>query len=643
VYADFPTSISSFQFAIEYDTSVMTLDTLIFASNVASAFNTSYSLIEEGKIRCLVFTFGSPVTFNEETELLTMHYDIELKKQGVFPIEFGDAIGTEFTDGDNNILPFVSTNGAVILQSPFAQLQIADSLITTGLREVCLPLIADFFPTLSSFRYDLEWDPDQLNLTDVRLGNNPLGLVTDDLRLSPGRLTLGRSGNVSDSISRLPIFTELLQLCFMGNADAGGSAITFNTDSSFYLIPWLDSVRSISSILDPGGLAYRSDLADYEVGLSIGAAESMPDESTVCIPIIVNEFNQIDIFTLALNWYSPLPSGLAPQLVSIRDPHPNLEAEALNYLIHQSGYQAKIGYTPSNPGGASIPARDTLFNLCYAITDGCSTAFISPTRDNHFTRYERFSDQTYPVPHQISQGAIAMQRGLVDLRLDTFSTSDQNEVLQLNLRSLRETLPVQGNLTLNFSTDSLTLVSVTADASLTNANISFEEQPEGATISIQIGSFVANNVWLPGSWFTLTFTKDFDKGVVKVGLDKHFGRNLSAVKDNQSIRVPTVLSPGLLSVTTPTAVNGSVSLPVSVYPSPIANGQELQLEAAQLAGLTASLKLLDITGRLMNTTILHFDSTGRASSPVPGLPAGIYVLRLSTAVGDLAQKIIIKR
>ncbi|GAB3833758.1 T9SS type A sorting domain-containing protein [Hymenobacter jeollabukensis] len=84
-------------------------------------------------------------------------------------------------------------------------------------------------------------------------------------------------------------------------------------------------------------------------------------------------------------------------------------------------------------------------------------------------------------------------------------------------------------------------------------------------------------------------------------------------------------------------------LQLDVYPNPAAGGTAFQVSAAQLSGAQATLTLLNALGQTVTTKQLSVRG-GLLSGEVTtaGLPAGVYLLRLTTAGGTSTQRLQIR-
>ena len=80
----------------------------------------------------------------------------------------------------------------------------------------------------------------------------------------------------------------------------------------------------------------------------------------------------------------------------------------------------------------------------------------------------------------------------------------------------------------------------------------------------------------------------------------------------------------------------------NISPNPISRTATVKYTLVEPGNVT--LKLFDISGQLVQTIARHINSKqGNAVLNCDKLPAGIYVLRLETARGNLTKKIIVSR
>lgn len=162
-------------------------------------------------------------------------------------------------------LPLVLAALLCVANGLFSQsvviLSIPDIVAPEGTTEVCVPVVADTFPNIVTVQFSLEWDTTQLELTELRLGDNPYGF--DGMYSSmpvANSITIAYIPSDSRGVTLEP-GTVLLEACFNTTMMEGASTISFDgflpsefsqDDGTFAAVP---------NTLNPGSISYGSNAA----------------------------------------------------------------------------------------------------------------------------------------------------------------------------------------------------------------------------------------------------------------------------------------------------------------------------------------------------------------------------------------------
>lgn len=118
----------------------------------------------------------------------------------------------------------LSAQSRVVLSVP--------DVIATGLEElICVPVVADSFPSIVSTQFSLAWDSTEVRFEEVRLGNDPLGLggtATSSPRNDQFRVSFIPSNAMGISLDP---GTVMFELCFSPKNDVGFTRIGFDGES----------------------------------------------------------------------------------------------------------------------------------------------------------------------------------------------------------------------------------------------------------------------------------------------------------------------------------------------------------------------------------------------------------------------------
>lgn len=148
----------------------------------------------------------------------------------------------------------------------FAQSQVVISVAETEadptqVSEVCVPVTVDSFPQVAALQFDLTWDSDLIQLSSVDLGDNPLGLLSNDynqLTDSTWRVLWSVAGVTGVT---LDFQTELFRLCYGFESDQEGmtdvafdpSAATIfalSNPDTFFTLPFTATDGSVELFID---------------------------------------------------------------------------------------------------------------------------------------------------------------------------------------------------------------------------------------------------------------------------------------------------------------------------------------------------------------------------------------------------------
>ena len=138
---------------------------------------------------------------------------------------------------------------------PVVVLSIPDVVAPAGSTEVCVPIVADTFDNIVTVQFSLEWDTTQIELSEIRLGDNPYGFE-GMFSSMPTADNLGISFIPTNSMGvTLDAGTVLFEACFNTTMMEGSSTVTFDgflepefaqDDGTFMARPYSVSGGSIS-------------------------------------------------------------------------------------------------------------------------------------------------------------------------------------------------------------------------------------------------------------------------------------------------------------------------------------------------------------------------------------------------------------
>jgi|GEM_PF-3098733 len=346
---------------------------------------------ERGQAKYNFFDFSGP-TLMDSTHIFTLRFDVIGGPCDETTLTIGD-IGTspsqkiEITgiDSDGNLVTGV---GATVNESLFAipgtNCNAADpvgltfpSITGNPGDNICIPLTVMNFDSIDSFGGSVNWNPNLLEYSGVQ-GFGVAQLAATDFSSTPGNLIFTWADLTTANPETLADGSTLFEVCFdiVGAAGSSSPISVSGTPNqlSFTMagptpsdpsVPLMVSPSSGSiSIIPPAG---ASPVAFFfgNVNGSIG--------TNVCIPLTVNDFDNITAFSGSVNWDATVIQYTGVQAIGIG-------SMTIGDFMNSPGVLSYEWMNPAMP--ETLADGSTLFEICFDVIGAAGSSTIIDITDN---------------------------------------------------------------------------------------------------------------------------------------------------------------------------------------------------------------------------------------------------------------------
>jgi len=391
--------IASLQFSLAWDPSVLefTEVTNLGALNLnTGSFNVTQAA--NGQVAMAWFDDAAQgITLADGTTIFEVCFTVLGASGTASNITFSDTPTQREAATSNNTITFTGTTGAVTVDggtppvvtppvvtpptsSGDAFINIAAVNAAAG-ETVCVPVTVNDFNGIASLQFSMQWDPAVLQFNEVTNFNLP------DLNAGSFNSTQTASGQIAmawfdDAAQGITLAdgTVLFELCFtVLGVDGTSSSIVFtdtptqreaaNANNTITFTETNGSVAVGEGTVNPpppppttGGTA----LVNFPT-LSAEAG------TTVCLPVTVNDFNEIASLQFSLQWD---PAVLEFSEVTNFN-LPDLNAASFNTTATASG-QTAMAWFDGTTQGVTLQDGATLFEICFTVvgTTGANSMIV---------------------------------------------------------------------------------------------------------------------------------------------------------------------------------------------------------------------------------------------------------------------------
>lgn len=503
--------------------------------------------------------------------------------------------------------------------------------------QICTGLFSRGTAPLLGFDFAIEWQTNEFRFDAIILGDNPLGLVPEEIFSAPDRLAFRRDTLARDTTPPLPYGTKLFDLCFEPLVLRGSSCLSIGRDStpSFQVLREDSTVVNAPYRLLSGALYLPDEELSDTIRLSAAASTfPSPSDTVTCATILADNFVNVSAFDFLLRW----PSRL--RLNSISYPGTPLGLDEGN-LRNVSTNFARFAYVPDSLVNVTLPPGTPLLELCFAgEVSPCDFVQIELDQQPASTYFDRqlfnFTEGA-PLPFALSSGYLTpFVQDTLELELEFAVSDPDNRLHEVRLSTSTARCFSSYSFRLSYDPQDLNyLGEQLVEARLDNEHILERYSSIGSgiipfAVKTEIPGrssfFPAGDI----AAFRLVRRSGSDRDTVPLLLSPD-GPNFAKVftPDGDSVLLPVILRSGGLifrqdSTTAARQVPTPDLSPLNVYPNPT-NGE------VNLEGLPNTLPV----------TVWLYDQLGRVRwhqrrfTPdfiLPALPTGVYWLR--TEQGD---------
>ncbi len=228
VFAEGDPEVFGFQLSLVWAEDELAFQELTFGPPLSNFRNAS-NLVEPGQLRVVstLFELGS-TSFQSDSLILTLRFRILPGFSGNTPVFTDMAIETEFVGGSSFSLPFSIQQGFVSYGEPGMRTNFsapyADAAVA---QQFCVDLVAEQAYAIAGFDLALNWDATTFPLADVVLGDNPWGLLPEEIQFSSDRLVIERAPNTGLVFPAILDSTLVASLCFTTDDPDAVSSLSF--------------------------------------------------------------------------------------------------------------------------------------------------------------------------------------------------------------------------------------------------------------------------------------------------------------------------------------------------------------------------------------------------------------------------------
>lgn len=273
---------------------------------------------------------------------------------------------------------------------------------------VCVPITVNDFDNLAGLQFSLNWDVNALTFTEVR------NLNLMDLALGNFNTTAVDNGSLSvvwtegstNGIS-VPDGTAIFEVCFTVLGANGTNttlavtdnpvpqlAVTSNSETSFQGTNGLITIQGTIDPPPPTGTA-----------LVNATSQTAPSGSVVCVPITVNDFDNLAGLQFSLNWD---PAALAFTEVRNLNLQDLAEGNFNTNAVANGGLS--VVWTEGTTNGISVPDETVIFEVCYTVLGANGTSTTIVFSDNPVPQLAVTSNSE--TPFQGGAGTITIEGGV---------------------------------------------------------------------------------------------------------------------------------------------------------------------------------------------------------------------------------------
>ncbi len=291
-------------------------------------------------------------------------------------IEFtSDVAAIEFSDADENVIPFNSDPGTITFSGVSTDLTLtAESGDVEPGGSICVPISVANFEDVVGMSFTINYDETQLSFDQATNLTDGLPLFTTAANIghpSPGFVTVNWFEN-SLNPTTLPDGEVLFELCFTAiGPDGACSDIEFTSDIA--AIEFSDVDENVIPAFFEKGTICIEDSVPGQVQVEVGD-RAVDIDASVCVPVTVEAFADVTDFSFTLEYDAD--ELQFDNLAALTSMLPGFSANA-NFDTSVPGVIA-VSWSGGSP--VTLADETTLFEMCFTAIgteDSCSDIVIT--------------------------------------------------------------------------------------------------------------------------------------------------------------------------------------------------------------------------------------------------------------------------
>lgn len=290
-------------------------------------------------------------------------------------IEFtSDVASIEFSDSNEDIIPFNSSAGKIIFTGVPTELVVRGETLEVGPAEsFCMQITADNFNDIVGMSFTMNYDPMHLafdQITNINPALTDFTVAGNTGQPSPGVITINWFEQSLNAVD-LPNGSVLFEVCFTAlGLDGSCSEIVFTDDVTE--IEFSDSNEDVAQAFFEDGEVCVSANMPGQISLRVANA-SVDADDTACVPVTTNNFVDVTEFSFTLEY-----NATALELETISNINASLGGFTMANI--DTSVPGIIAVSWSGSGPVTLPNGATLFTPCFRAIgdpDTCSDVLIT--------------------------------------------------------------------------------------------------------------------------------------------------------------------------------------------------------------------------------------------------------------------------
>ncbi|MEM6320069.1 MAG: cohesin domain-containing protein [Bacteroidota bacterium] len=414
--------IAAMQFSLAWDPAVLTFtgtQNFGLTDLTAGSFNTDNTA--NGQVAVAWFDNAAQgVTLADNEVIFEICFDVVGTEGTNTSITFTDTPTARELATASGTIDFLSTDGTITVGNDPPPPPTGDGIINIGEimaengTNVCIPVSVKDFNTIVSMQFSLAWDPSVLSFTGLGSDFGLTDLAPANFNVTGaanGQIAVAWFDNTTTGFT-LADGTELFELCFdVVGAAGANTAITFtDTPTGRELATPSGTIDfSSSNGLFTVGMGEPVDTMDPVEPIVLDklvniAPTTITSGTDFCVPVVVNDFDDIASLQFSLGWDPAVLEFTGVQEFGL----PDLTAAGFNVSGAANG-AISMAWFDGSAQGVDLADGATLFEICFRAVGANGTNTTITFQDTPTPREAATSNAT--VDFTETNGIITVGEG----------------------------------------------------------------------------------------------------------------------------------------------------------------------------------------------------------------------------------------